>query len=109
MHQTRSSRADIPMRQQLPAGGNSQPTASESRSLSAGDTKLTEAVSRLNDYIQNINRNIEFTVDAEVNRVVVKVYNLETTEIIREIPAEEVLNMSQYVSRQKAWLSSMGL
>lgn len=97
------------MRQNIPTGGNGLPTASENRSIAPGDTRLTKAVSRLNDYIQHINRNIEFTVNEEVNRVIVKVYNLETAEVIREIPAEEVLNMSRFLSKQQAWVRSMGL
>lgn len=97
------------MRQNIPAGGNSMPVASETHSTATDDSKLSEAVSRLNDYIQTINRNIEFTLNAEVNRVIVKVYNLETAEVIREIPAEEVLSMSRYISKQQAWLLSMGL
>jgi flagellar protein FlaG len=97
------------MRQNIPTGGNDMPTASENRSIAPGDTRLTKAVSRLNDYIQNINRNIEFTVNDEVNRVIVKVYNLETAEVIREIPVEEVLSMSRYLSKRKAWVRGIGL
>lgn len=97
------------MRQNIPTGGNGLPTVSENRAVAPGDVQLTEAVSRLNDYIQHINRNIEFTVNEEVNRVIVKVYNLETAEVIREIPAEEVLNMSRFLSKQQAWVRSMGL
>lgn len=97
------------MRQKIPTGGNGVPTASGQRSPASGDVRLTEAVSRLNDYIQRINRNIEFTVDEDASRVIVKVCSLDTAEIIREIPAEEVLSLSRYLSRQKAWIRSMGL
>jgi flagellar protein FlaG len=89
------------MRQNIPAGGNDMPTApSEDSVPAAAVTRLSEAVSRLNDYVQSINRNIEFTVNEEINRIVVKVCNLETEEVIREIPAEEVLSMSRYISRR---------
>lgn len=109
MRQIRSSRANAHMRQDIPTGGKNRPAATEHRPSVAGDSRLTEAVSQLNDYIQSIHRNIEFSVDAKINRVVVKVYNLETGEIIREIPAEEVLDMSRYLVKQRDWLSGMGL
>jgi flagellar protein FlaG len=96
------------MRQDIPAGGNDMPTALSKDSVPAADvTRLSEAVSRLNDYVQSINRNIEFTVNEEINRIVVKVYNLETAEVIREIPAEEVLSMSRYISRRGARVLKM--
>jgi flagellar protein FlaG len=89
------------MRQKIPAGGNDMPSAPIKDPVPATDvTRLSEAVSRLNDYVQSINRNIEFTLNEEINRIVVKVCNLETEEIIREIPAEEVLSMSRYISRR---------
>lgn len=109
MRQIRSSRANAPVWQDIPPGGKAMPAASEHRPLEPGDTRLTEAVSQLNDYIQSVHRNIEFTVDAALNRVVVKVYNLETGEIVREIPAEEVLDMTRYFLEQRDWLSGLGL
>jgi flagellar protein FlaG len=95
------------MRQDIPAGGNDMPTAPKDSVPAADVTRLSEAVSRLNDYVQSINRNIEFTVNEEINRIVVKVYNLETAEVIREIPAEEVLSMSRYISRRGARVLKM--
>lgn len=109
MRQIRTSRANAHMRQDIPTDGNNEPAATGHRPSVAGDSRLTEAVSQLNDYIQSIHRNIEFSVDAKINRVVVRVYNLETGEIIREIPAEEVLDMSRYLVKQRDWLSGMGL
>lgn len=109
MHQNHSSRTNALTRQDIPSGGKNAPAVSENLSLAAGDARLNEAVSQLNDYIQSIHRNIEFTVDAKVNRVVVKVYNLDTGEILREIPAEEVLNMPNHIVKQMGWLSDLGL
>lgn len=96
------------MRQYIPAGGNNVPTVSENTPVPPADTRLSEAVSRLNDYIQSINRNIEFTVNEECNRVIVKIYNLETEEVVREIPVEDVLSMSRYISKQDDVVLSLG-
>ncbi len=56
-------------------------------------------VRALKDYVQNIRRELEFTVDEETDRVIVKVYDAETQEVIRQIPAEEVLNMARHLAR----------
>jgi len=59
------------------------------------DTKqLTEAVSKLNDYVQNIHRDLSFSVDKDSGETVVRVYDSETKEVIRQIPAEETLKLA---------------
>ncbi len=41
--------------------------------------------------VQRISRNLEFTIDEELNRIIITVYEAETNEIIRKIPSEEAL------------------
>jgi flagellar protein FlaG len=78
-------------RQDAPVGGNILPVSPDP---SATASNSTASISNVKDYIQSISRNLEFTVDEEVNRVIVVVCNLETQEVIRQIPAETALIMS---------------
>ena len=57
--------------------------------------ELDYAVSRLNEYIQNSRRDLYFSVDEGSGRVVVKVIDSETREVIRQIPSEEVIALAQ--------------
>ncbi len=66
--------------------------------------QLSTAVSALKDYVQNIRRGLEFTVDEEINQVIVKVYDAETKEVIRQIPAEEALNLARQLARSDGLL-----
>ncbi len=61
--------------------------------------QISTAVSTLKDYVQNIRRDLEFTVDEEINQVVIRVYDSETQEVIRQIPAEEVLVLARQLAR----------
>ncbi len=54
--------------------------------------QLQDNVSKLNDYMQNINRNLQFTVDKKSGSSVIIVRDSETDEIIRQFPSEEILN-----------------
>lgn len=56
--------------------------------------ELDHAVSRLNEYIQNSRRDLHFSVDKDSGRVVVKVIDSETREVIRQIPSEEVIALA---------------
>ncbi len=56
---------------------------------------LDDAVKQLNSYAQSINRNLEFNIDNDSGKTVVKVIDAETDELIRQIPDEEALNITK--------------
>jgi flagellar protein FlaG len=97
------------------ASGNSAPAvvsssvpaaaSEQSDAKTAPDpAKLQEAVSKLNDYVQNIQRTLAFSVDKDTGRTIVKVYDSETNELIRQIPPEETVKLAQSIEQQTATL-----
>ena len=58
---------------------------------------LEKVVSQLNAYIQNSQRDVDFSVDDSTGRVVVKVIDSESEEVIRQIPSEEMLAISRHL------------
>lgn len=58
-------------------------------------SELKYAVSKLNEYVQNSRRDLHFSLDKDSGRVVVKVVDSETREVIRQIPSEEVIALAQ--------------
>ncbi len=71
-------------RQELPGSGQTAPPQ-------ATNSDVKEAVSRLNNYVQALRRDLQFRVDENSNRVIVTVVDSESGEVIRQIPSEEVL------------------
>lgn len=59
------------------------------------EEKLADKVLQLNDYAQNINREIQFSVHKETNRTIVKVVDTETDKVIRQLPSEEILKIAE--------------
>jgi len=53
---------------------------------------LQETVTELNDYMQNFNRTLQFTVDETSGDTVVKVIDSETDEVVRQIPSQELID-----------------
>lgn len=80
--------------QTLPPVVNEDPTAV------AETSKLSEAVSRMSDHVQNIRRGLEFTVDEELDRTVITVYDIESEEVIRQIPSEEFLELVRHFNEE---------
>jgi flagellar protein FlaG len=72
-----------------------QNTPVTKQDIEPNQPELDYAVSRLNEYIQNSRRDLHFSVDKGSGRVVLKVIDPETREVIRQIPSEEVIALAQ--------------
>jgi len=60
--------------------------------------KLDDAVRDLNEHIQVVQRELHFSVDEDSGRTVIKVMDLATQEVIRQIPNEEALTYARKLS-----------
>jgi len=67
----------------------------EDDSINITDKELQIAVSNLNKYVQQIGRDLLFSIDESSESVVVKVLNTETEEVVRQIPTKEALRLSR--------------
>lgn len=76
--------------------------AEQSRQLT--EKKVDEAVQRLNEQMQSSQRELGFSVENKTDRLIVKVTNKETGELIRQIPAEAVIKMAQSIESLKGVL-----
>ena len=56
--------------------------------------KVEDAVVKISDYVQNLQRDLQFNVDKDSGRVVIKVLDSKTNELIRQIPSEEILELA---------------
>ncbi len=57
--------------------------------------EIESAVDEISDFVQARNRDLNFSIDEKSDRSVVKVTDSESGEIIRQIPSEEVLALSE--------------
>lgn len=61
----------------------------------AGNVPLDDvekAVETINDAVEHVNRALRFSIHEDTQRVMVRVVNVFTDEVIKEIPPEEVLD-----------------
>lgn len=86
-------------RQPLPLSGQTVPPQQEP-SGDTGRRALDEAVSRIQDYVQNLQRELQFTIDEDSGRTIIKVIDSETDKVIRQIPPDELLAISEYLSSE---------
>ncbi|WP_186435155.1 flagellar protein FlaG [Rheinheimera sediminis] len=68
--------------------------------------QLGEAVENINQFVNSQGRTLNFSVDEESGKPVVKVVDFETKEVIRQIPSEEVLTMAKAIKKLQEDLGS---
>ncbi|MEN8179486.1 MAG: flagellar protein FlaG [Pseudomonadota bacterium] len=69
--------------------------AQSERLTSVPKQELEGAVSQMKDFAQMLNRELQFDVDEDLGRTVVRVLDKESGDLIRQIPSEEVLALAK--------------
>lgn len=67
----------------------------------AQSDRLEEAVSRLNEFVQNVQRDLQFEVDNNLGQTVVRVVDQQTQEVIRQIPDEVALRLAEKLQQDE--------
>ncbi|MDH5571159.1 MAG: flagellar protein FlaG [Gammaproteobacteria bacterium] len=68
------------------------------REMEATHEKLQDMVSHLKEFVQNMQRDMDFAVDDRTGRFVVTVTDSQTNELIRQIPSEELLSIARHLA-----------
>lgn len=66
--------------------------------------KADDAVKNINEALKSLSRNLEFSIDSDSNRSVVKVVDHETGEVIRQMPTPEALEIAKALDRVQGLL-----
>ena len=83
-------------RQGLAGNGNFTPMVLDSSEApESSSLELDQAIENVAGYVQNIARDINFSVDADTKKPVVTVTDQISGEVIRQIPNEEMLEISK--------------
>lgn len=111
-----SASATVPNAASVPANSNSS-SAGVSQSNNGKDTsaqqkarekatlqEVTKLAEKLKENIQNVHRDLVFSVDKKLGKIVVKVVDSQTHEVIRQIPSEEMLALAHNMDKMDSLL-----
>jgi len=60
-----------------------------------GAENIEQAVTQLNDYVQTVQRNLQFTLDDDSGKTVITVTDKETSKVVRQIPDDVALKLAR--------------
>ncbi len=75
----------------LATAGKDLPSGQQLDSQTPSD--VVEAVQKMRDLMQVIDRDLHFSVDEDSGLTIVKVIDSETKEVIRQIPSEDIMRV----------------
>lgn len=63
--------------------------------------QLDDAVSKLNEFVQTVQRDLQFEVDNDLGQTIVKVVDQSTQEVIRQIPDDVALRLAENLQQDE--------
>lgn len=70
----------------------------------ASRAELETAMSNIQEFVQSVRRDLNFSLDDGNGRVVVKVTDATSGEVIRQIPSEEALKLAENLTEVRSLL-----
>ncbi len=90
------------MQPRVPAPGAAPakvPSANGGNDAPQTTADVERLVERLRDYVQSMDREVQFTIDKESGYTVIKVVDPVNQKVIRQIPAEVTLRLARHLEK----------
>lgn len=88
----------------MPKPVNNPQGVAQPQSREATPQQLQQTVDELQRKVQITAPNLQFSIDHDTGRTVVKVIDADTNEVIRQIPDEEILRLAKEIDRVQGLL-----
>lgn len=88
----------------LPVSGEQAVAVPGTKSAAEEAKQLAEAVKTTNRFMQAMNPNLQFSIDKDTEKLVVKLVESGSKEVIRQIPSEEMLAIAKALDKLQGLL-----
>lgn len=99
-----SSTIESPAGASTPAAPVETAAAVEPPRSAPSPEQVTQALKSINKAMENLSQGLEFTIDNDSRRTIVKVVDRNTKDVIRQIPTEEALEIAKALDQASGLL-----
>lgn len=89
--------AALPVAGRSPAAAVETVDAVKAKAPPPSQKEVEEAVAKLNKSVQDRAQSLEFSIDGDSHRTIVKVIDQSTKEVLRQIPTPEALQIAKSI------------
>ncbi len=68
------------------------------------EEQIQQAVQKIQGVVDNLAHNLRFSIDEDTGKTVIKVMDIHTKEVIRQIPTEEAINIARTLDKVQGLL-----
>lgn len=105
----KTAAAGPPVRQDVSFDGKISPSDANQKLAQVVEAEdIAAAVAEIKAYVEGLSRSLAISVDERSGDFVVRVQDAQTQEVVRQIPSEEVLAISEAIKQQVESLKVMG-
>jgi len=107
LNEQTEAKAEQSSHQQETKEGQERQNIADIKESSFNDSiNIESAVTEISDFLQATNRQLSFSIDDRSDRAIVKVTDSVSGEVIRQIPSEEVLALSEKIKELQSDVGS---
>ncbi len=84
------------------------PASAERREQVVANSRqhVERAIAHLNDYVQSMQRDLQFSLDEASGKAIVRVIDRSTQEVVRQIPGDVALQLARNLKSQQMQMAS---
>lgn len=91
--------ANVEQTATLPAAGTQAAHPSDAHTAQPTNAQIQSAVDKANQAMQQANTGVEFSIDTDTKRSLIKVVDTKTGETIKQFPSKEMIAISQSIDQ----------
>ena len=92
----------------VPAANNAAAASQHANAATQSREAVQKAIAHLNDYVQSVQRDLEFSLDEGTGATVVRVVDRTTKTVIRQIPSDVALRLARNLKLQQSYSQGYG-
>lgn len=87
-----------------PSNGQRVSAAENTKDVKINEAELKQSLEAINRFLQPAHGDIEFSVDEDTNRTLIKIVDTKTQTVLRQIPSKEALAIAKELDRLQGLL-----
>lgn len=67
---------------------------------------VDQSIESVANFVNSVNKNVDFLVDEDSGRTIIKVIDVESQELIKQFPSEEIISMAKRIKELQEQITS---
>lgn len=88
----------------VPNNGERVTAPEAAKNVKVNEAELKRSLEAINRFLQPVNNDIEFSIDEDTNRTLIKIVDTKTQTVLRQIPTKEALAIAKELDRLQGLL-----